>query len=405
MRKPTLVLLVAMACAAAPPGASAPAHRAWTEAASIDRESRPAPPADASPPSFRVLVGGDLLPHRPQLLEPASIGAALEPLVPLFRRADAVIANYESATGDPRDLMPETLSLAASADWIAAVRSAGVDSLTVANNHSCDLGRRGLLATVAAARSVGATPLGAGEDPWAPHVIAENAGKRVCAIAWTTLSNDTKKGCAGSADLAFVKPDARGRSTVGKAVSRARAKCDATIAIFHAGDEYVAQTQSSLAMATAVAEAGADAVLMHHPHVVSPLVVVTTRDGRRVPVFESLGNLVSNQGETWTAAWPARQPDRRIVYLNGWTRLGMLADLTISFEPNRPKVRFGYHLVWTDNDHYKDKSAPRPRIETRLMDPSDAPVIERLRADPTGPVGVFDDACRIHDLDRGASCE
>src|SRR3954468_5714195 len=55
------------------------------------------PPLDRA---LRVLVGGDLLPHRPSLIAPAAIHAALAPLGPLFAKADAVVANYEATTGD-----------------------------------------------------------------------------------------------------------------------------------------------------------------------------------------------------------------------------------------------------------------------------------------------------------------
>jgi hypothetical protein len=67
----------------------------------------PAPPpvspsASAPKPPIRVLVGGDLIPHRPSLASPASVAAALEPLADLFGRADSVVANYEAATASSR---------------------------------------------------------------------------------------------------------------------------------------------------------------------------------------------------------------------------------------------------------------------------------------------------------------
>jgi hypothetical protein len=92
---------------------------------------------------IRVLVGGDVIPHRPQLVDPASIGAALAPLAELFRSADAAIVNYETATfvplrgvGAAPNLDRGPLSMAATPAWMRAVLSANVTGLTLANNHA-----------------------------------------------------------------------------------------------------------------------------------------------------------------------------------------------------------------------------------------------------------------------------
>ena len=140
--------------------------------------------------------------------------------------------------------------------------------------------------------------------------------------------NEQHRGCGDSPHLAIAKPTARDACARRKAVANAfHDGCDAVIAIVHGGEEYAPQTHAMMTLARAAAEAGADAVVFHHPHVVSPIVVYDTEDGRHVPIFASLGNLVSNQGESWTPDYPATQKDRHIVYLNGWTRLGMIADL------------------------------------------------------------------------------
>lgn len=393
-----LVLVGAVACAT-----HDRAHEEISAAVAVS----PTPLVTPVPEHFRLMVGGDLMPHRPQLLSPSSLGLALAPLAPLFGRADVAIANYETATGEVRDLLPGTLSLAAPPEWAQQVRAAGIGGVTLANNHTCDLGKKGLLATLSATSDAGLTPLGAGDDPWAPRVVVERGGKRVCVVAWTTFSNETRRGCVSSGQLAVSGTGRVGMGIVKNAIVRATNECDAVVAVFHGGEEYLQQTRATLAMGDVAAESGAVAVIIHHPHVVSPLRVVVTKDGRRVPIFASVGNLVSNQGETWEPwSWPARQTDRRIVYLNAWTRLGMVADLELSIGRGASPARFGYHLVWTENDHYKDKRDPHPRIETHVLDDvAHARVIERLKADKTGPIAVLTDACRIQTIDGEPSCE
>jgi poly-gamma-glutamate synthesis protein (capsule biosynthesis protein) len=143
------------------------------------------------------------------------------------------------------------------------------------------------------------------------------------------------------------------------------------------------------------AEAGADAVVMHHPHIVSPRTLHTTKDGRTVPIFASLGNLVTNQGESWKPPmFPVLRTDRHLVCVNGWTRLGMLADLTFSFSGTHKALSYASHLVYIENEHANDRAAKMPKIDVRMLSPEgDKDVIARLKDDPVGPVPVFDDPC------------
>jgi len=392
------------ACSSAAPrdGAPEPAHPTL---AALVPAPQPAPRAPRSLRPMRVVVGGDVIPHRPQLDDPASVSAALAPLAPLFESADAAIVNYETATGSIAANADAPMSLAARPEWMRAVAAANVTAVTLANNHACDLGRRGLAASVGTASAIGLGALGASVgDPWQAQTIASQDGKRVCAVAWTTFVNDRRRGCAEAGHLAIAPANREGRARVASAIESARHEgCDAIVAIVHGGEEYAPQTPAMLALARAAADAGADAVVIHHPHVVSPLVVYDAKDGRRVPIFASLGNLVSNQGESWTPAYPATQSNRRLVYMNGWTRLGMIADLSFRLGGGPQKLaRWGYHLVFVDSDHVLDKSNPHPHIDARTLDPvADAAIVDKLARDAAGPREIFDDACWMEK--RGAA--
>jgi len=391
--------------------ASAPAHDPGPAAHPVLAAAVAEAPVAVRAPSapVRIVVGGDVIPHRPQLLDPASVAAGLAPLAPLFGGADAAVVNYETATGEISGIDPSTLSLAAKPDWMHAVVSENVTALTLANNHACDLGRRGLAASIDTAASIGVTALGASAgDPWEARTIASRDGRRLCAVAWTTFVNDRRPGCMSTGRLAIVSPNREGRLRVERAIARAfHDGCDAVVAIVHGGQEYAPQTGAMMTLAVAAADAGADAVIIHHPHVVSPVVVHATEDGRKVPIFASLGNLVSNQGESWTADYPAAQKDRHVVYLNGWTRLGMLADLSFQLDAKGPQklAAWGFRLVFVDSDHVLDKSNPHPHIAARLLDMDrDRAVVDKLARDSAGPRTVFDDPCRIADAAGLPSC-
>lgn len=356
------------------------------------------PPAPLPEPAraLRVLVAGDLIPHRPSLVAPTAIKSALEPLAPLFAGADAVVANYEAATGEIDKKTPR-LVYAAPRGWLGALPGAGIKAVTVANNHACDLGGPGLEATLEAADSGELMTLGADrDDPWAPRILAERGGKRVCAVAWTTLVN-SEKGCARSSRLAVAPASRVGKARIDRALSRARSRCDATVAVFHGGTEYLPQTSEILDLAAHAAEAGADAVVIHHPHVASPVIVHATSDGRKVPLFASVGNLVTNQGESWKPPmFPVLAENRRLVCVNGWTRLGVVADLAFQLDRSPAHLEWGMHLTWVDNEHAEDRTVAIPKITARLLDPEkDRAIVARLADDPAGPVDLFADPCWI----------
>jgi poly-gamma-glutamate synthesis protein (capsule biosynthesis protein) len=403
----TVLALAAAACDRASP-AAIPSLSATAAALAAPTAADAVPAAvlePALPTAIRVLVGGDVLPHRPSLSTPTRVSTALAPLAPLLTGVDVAVANYETATGDARFFgTGKAISLAAPADWMGEIATSSFRALTVANNHACDLGKSGFEATLEAARAHDVIALGGDQvDPWRARVLVEKAGHRVCAIAWTTIVNGGGS-CKRSGELAMAGFDRTGSTRIEHAVARAKADgCDAIVAILHGGREYAPQIWGPRMQARHAAEAGVDAVVIHHPHVPSPVDIVTTADGRRVPVFDSVGNLVSNQGESWQPSYPP-QSRERLISLNAWTRLGVLADLQWTWSPPRdgvaepravhPSLTWGYHLVWTENDHAAHRDDPMPNIEVRPLDPTaDHPLIERLATDEQGPKRLFFDGC------------
>lgn len=349
--------------------------------------------APPPPPPLRVLVGGDLIPHRPSLATPAAITAALAPLHELFSSADVVVANYEAATGE-LEKKAFRLAYAAPKSWLAALPDAGIGAVSVANNHACDLSFDGIDGTLEATRDAKLITLGGdAKDPWQPRVLAQSNGKKVCGVAWTTLVN-AEGGCARTTRLAIAPETPAGKVRAVTALQRARRECDAVVAIIHGGIEYLPQTSSIAMLARQAADTGADAVVVHHPHIASPISVHTTKDGRAVPIFASVGNLVSNQGESWKPPmFPVLRENRRLVCVNGWTRLGVLADLSFDLAGTTPRLHWGFHLVWNENTHAEDR-ARDAKISARLIDPTkDAEILEQLSHDEEGPLSLFSDPC------------
>lgn len=362
-------------------------------------ETPTATPPSASGP-LRVLVTGDVIAHRPVLVKEGALAKALEPLGPLFSGADAVLVNHESATGEtPRG---RELAYAAPAFWASELHGAHVTTLGLANNHACDLGREGLAATVEGAKKAGLGVVGAGENPWNHVVLAERGTHKVCAVAWSTLENGDPRTCKGM--LAYGPEGRPAESRMATALADARkAGCDTVVAVVHIGEEYKDQPPSVYALGARLADAGADAVVMHHPHVPSPLKTTTAKDGRVVPVFASVGNLVSNQGYAWKPPHPVVVSDRKQVSANAWTRIGMIAELEVTYPEGaaRPSLRYGYHVVWNDKPKLEKRGEADISART-IARKTDAELLARFALDKDGPHAVLASPCWI---EEGKLCE
>ena len=65
-----------------------------------------------------------------------------------------------------------------------------------------------------------------------------------------------------------------------------------TVAFVHWGMNYADVEEEQRRIARLLADVGYDLVIGHGPHLAQPVEVLVARDGRRVPVFYSLGNFV-----------------------------------------------------------------------------------------------------------------
>jgi hypothetical protein len=93
------------------------------------------------------------------------------------------------------------------------------------------------------------------------------------------------------------------------------------------------------ALARDLAEAGATAIVGTHPHVVEPEAMLTTRDGRTVPVVYSLGNFVSYQiglprlaTAIYMLGFTPTRDGRLAATMTGWIPLRMRTGAVMSVD-------------------------------------------------------------------------
>lgn len=174
---------------------------------------------------------------------------------------------------------------------IDALRSAGVDVVTTANNHALDRGAAGLDATLTALTARGMAHVGAvvgGQDRMQALRLRTPAGP----LALVACSYDTN----GIADPRRQVPLCHAEEAeLARLVAAEAARGAGVLVLPHWGVEYsLTPDARQRRFAAAMVAAGAIAVIGTHPHVPQPWQFV---DGPRgtVPVIYSTGNFVAAQ--------------------------------------------------------------------------------------------------------------
>jgi poly-gamma-glutamate capsule biosynthesis protein CapA/YwtB (metallophosphatase superfamily) len=206
----------------------------------------------------------------------------------VLRSADLAVANLECAVsrrGAPWPGKQYTFRGRPSA-LRAAGRFAGIDAMSLANNHSLDFGRAAFLDTVAYARRFGIAPFGGGRHLAAARraAVLTRGNLRVGFVGFSDVRPLGFDAAAGRPGTAPAFPD-----EIRAGVRAARRRADVVVAYFHWGIERSTVPSSrQRSLARIALDAGARVVLGAHPHVLQPI----ARRGSRRLVAWSLGNFV-----------------------------------------------------------------------------------------------------------------
>jgi poly-gamma-glutamate capsule biosynthesis protein CapA/YwtB (metallophosphatase superfamily) len=192
---------------------------------------------------------------------------AFGPITPLLAGADLAMVNLETAVTDRGTPQPKQYHFRAPAAAFQAVRAAGIDAVTLANNHTLDYGRQGLLDTLDAAAASHTPVVGAGRDAaeaWKPW-MTEVKGIRIAVIGisqvWELASTWTAT--AGRPGIAHAGDATRSLA----AVRAARRQADVVVVLMHWGREGRAcPVAEQTSFARRLAAAGADIIVGSHAH-------------------------------------------------------------------------------------------------------------------------------------------
>ncbi len=246
-----------------------------------------------------VLFVGDLMQHGPQIKRAYACGdgdtynydACFEFVKPMISAATLAIGNLEvTLGGEPYSGYPQ---FSAPDQYLSAIKAAGFDALTTANNHCCDRGQKGIERTLEMLSKENIPSCGTYVDSLSRSkrypLILDAGGIKVCLLTYTYGTNGLPVPKGNIVNVI-------NKDMMAKDIKKAKSmKPDVIIASLHWGLENVLRENAEQReLAQWLVDQGVDHVIGGHPHVIQPSVYLQGKDGKKHYVVYSLGNYISN---------------------------------------------------------------------------------------------------------------
>ncbi|MCG8571048.1 MAG: CapA family protein [Spirochaetes bacterium] len=217
----------------------------------------------------------------------------------IFLGDDLTFANLETPVNDhiPISGYPHFNAKTALVD---AMSVCGIDIVSLANNHSYDQGKKGILSTIEAIEKNQLIYSGMARNPddGKQMTIFEKNQIIIGYLSLTFSVNGLpyveKK---DSPFINLVRWDDQPKiDKYCKLIKEGKKNTDLVIVSFHCGMEYQSTPHALQEKAIKkMADAGADIILGHHPHVLQKIEYYYQKDGRKTLIAYSLGNYISAQ--------------------------------------------------------------------------------------------------------------
>ncbi len=243
--------------------------------------------------SVSVTITGDILLDRGvrKVIEQKGTDAVFSPFVDsVFQSSDIVIGNLECPATKIKEPSFKQFIFRAEPEWLFTLKQHGITHLSLANNHSVDQGRAGLVDTRENVVSAGMIPIGAGRtmEEAARPVLLTSSPRKVYVLASLQLALE---------NFAYLseKPSVS-QEDFDTLVERVRhlrsSEPDSYIIVtLHWGGEHTLQPVTiQRVRAHQLIDAGADALIGHHTHTLQ-----TIEEYKGKPIYYSIGNFIFDQ--------------------------------------------------------------------------------------------------------------
>jgi poly-gamma-glutamate capsule biosynthesis protein CapA/YwtB (metallophosphatase superfamily) len=193
---------------------------------------------------------------------------ALAAVAPLLSGADLTVVNLETAVTDRGTAEDKSFTFRAPPSVFDALRVAGVDVVSMANNHGVDFGPVGLADSLDAARQSGFPVVGLGTDDtaaFAPYMLTLR-GERIAVLGADQVADSTLQRYSAGPGRGGVA-SAFDTDRLLQAVASARQQADTVVVYLHWGqEEQSCPTTLQRDLAQRLSQAGADVVVGTHAY-------------------------------------------------------------------------------------------------------------------------------------------
>ncbi len=247
----------------------APSHQA-TAKATAPTSATTSPTTSTEPAGqFTIAFAGDVhFAERTATRLAADPATAFGSTAAVLSKADLTMVNLETAIAVGGRPESKSFTFQAPPSALTALKDAGIDIATMANNHGADYGAAGLAQTLAAIHASGFPVVGIGANAtaaFAPYYRTVN-GVRIAIVAASQVQDETLAHFSATDTSPGIANAYSDRLVA--AVRAAKAHAQVVIAYLHWGTEYqTCPNSDQRSLADALAAAGATAIVGTHAHV------------------------------------------------------------------------------------------------------------------------------------------
>lgn len=262
-------------------------------------------------PGLLLSFTGDIMAHNVNfnMEDYSAIYAGVQDL---FQNDDLSFANLEFPVYEDKPMSTFPM-FNVHPPYVEAAINAGLDTFSMANNHSTDKGPDGVIATYSVMEQYGKNNgiafSGIRKDPNLPYepVLIEKNGWRIGFLAVTQWLN-TYWGGDYAHYLHYQEEE--DKQAFFRLLDETAETFDLFILSFHGGVEYATvPSKEKIQFFDECLDHGVDIVWAHHPHVLQPWFFDTQREGGKLIIY-SAGNFIS--GQAWYMQ--AGKPDHPRTY-------------------------------------------------------------------------------------------
>jgi len=257
---------------------------------------------EATTSNLLLATIGDLMFHDDQLIsaydeekDRYDFKPMFSDVKPILSDADVTLANFETTLGGEAIGFKGYPQFNSPDEVVDAIKDAGVDIVTTANNHILDTKKEGLFRTLEVLEEKGVKSVGTYINSDSSRIlIHEEKDIKIAILAYTSVMNSS--GREYPEDELHTMVNFLTEENINRDIKEAKEKkADLIIALVHWGVEYEREpSEEQIKYANLLAEKGVDLILGSHPHVIQPTDTIKTNE-KDVFVIYSMGNFISNQ--------------------------------------------------------------------------------------------------------------